>query len=398
MTSPVAFDDFARLVQRPSHVDVRGPGAAGRRPRSSSELCGLVTWAPNHKKTWPWRFALFTGDGRARLGDDDGRRHDRRRLRRRGQAAKTRDEVPAHARRARRRRHRRTTTTMLDAENRDAVAAGDPEPAARGDHARARQLLVDARARRSRPRVLELCGFDADRPHRRDDLPRLGERTDAGAGTAAGRDQPHRRLNDAPDAFRSARISVRAGPFGETEAVSDTRPTMITLDLEGVLVPEIWIAVAERTGHRRTAPHHPRRAGLRRPDEVPARPARRARPDDVADRGRDRRARRRWTGAEDFLDDLRSPHPGDHPVGHVRTVRPAADAPARLADDPVPPPRRRERPHRRLPPPPGRPEAPLGRGVPLARLPRHRRRRQLQRHLDAASRPTPASCSTRRPT
>ncbi len=36
--------------------------------------------------------------------------------------------------------------------------------------------------------------------------------------------------------------------FSETEPVSDTRPTMITLDLEGVLVPEIWIAVAERTG------------------------------------------------------------------------------------------------------------------------------------------------------
>ena len=22
-------------------------------------LCRLATWAPNHKKTWPWRFALF---------------------------------------------------------------------------------------------------------------------------------------------------------------------------------------------------------------------------------------------------------------------------------------------------------------------------------------------------
>jgi nitroreductase len=31
-------------------------------------LCRLVSWAPNHKKTWPWRFALFTGDGRSRLG------------------------------------------------------------------------------------------------------------------------------------------------------------------------------------------------------------------------------------------------------------------------------------------------------------------------------------------
>jgi nitroreductase len=31
-------------------------------------LCRLATWAPNHKKTWPWRFAVFTGEGRARLG------------------------------------------------------------------------------------------------------------------------------------------------------------------------------------------------------------------------------------------------------------------------------------------------------------------------------------------
>lgn len=32
-------------------------------------LCELATWAPNHKRTWPWRFALFTEDGRARLGE-----------------------------------------------------------------------------------------------------------------------------------------------------------------------------------------------------------------------------------------------------------------------------------------------------------------------------------------
>ncbi|MET0145404.1 MAG: bifunctional phosphoserine phosphatase/homoserine phosphotransferase ThrH [Ilumatobacteraceae bacterium] len=29
---------------------------------------------------------------------------------------------------------------------------------------------------------------------------------------------------------------------------SDRRPSLVTLDVEGVLVPEIWIAVAERTG------------------------------------------------------------------------------------------------------------------------------------------------------
>ncbi len=28
------------------------------------------TWAPNHKKTEPWKFRVFTGDSRARLGDE----------------------------------------------------------------------------------------------------------------------------------------------------------------------------------------------------------------------------------------------------------------------------------------------------------------------------------------
>lgn len=32
------------------------------------QLCELAQWAPNHKRTWPWRFALATGDARARLG------------------------------------------------------------------------------------------------------------------------------------------------------------------------------------------------------------------------------------------------------------------------------------------------------------------------------------------
>lgn len=33
------------------------------------QLCELAQWAPNHKRTWPWRFALVDGDGRARLGE-----------------------------------------------------------------------------------------------------------------------------------------------------------------------------------------------------------------------------------------------------------------------------------------------------------------------------------------
>jgi nitroreductase len=34
-----------------------------------SRLCALGMWAPNHKRTWPWRFAALRGDARARLGD-----------------------------------------------------------------------------------------------------------------------------------------------------------------------------------------------------------------------------------------------------------------------------------------------------------------------------------------
>lgn len=32
-------------------------------------LCRLATWAPNHKRTWPWRFSALTGDARLRLGE-----------------------------------------------------------------------------------------------------------------------------------------------------------------------------------------------------------------------------------------------------------------------------------------------------------------------------------------
>lgn len=31
-------------------------------------LCRIAAWAPNHKRTEPWRFVVFTGAGRARLG------------------------------------------------------------------------------------------------------------------------------------------------------------------------------------------------------------------------------------------------------------------------------------------------------------------------------------------
>lgn len=32
------------------------------------QLCELAQWAPNHKRTWPWRFCMIT-DGRALFGE-----------------------------------------------------------------------------------------------------------------------------------------------------------------------------------------------------------------------------------------------------------------------------------------------------------------------------------------
>lgn len=39
-------------------------------PRPTVEaLLELVTWAPNHKRTWPWRLAVLSGDTRRVLGE-----------------------------------------------------------------------------------------------------------------------------------------------------------------------------------------------------------------------------------------------------------------------------------------------------------------------------------------
>lgn len=125
-----------------------------------AELCELATWAPNHKRTWPWRFAVFTGDGRSRLGDTMADEMQRNDFGDEAKRSKTRTKylrTPAilvvgsapHA------------NEMLHAENRDAVAAG------------IQNLLLGATAlglasfwstpALTRPAtVLELCGFEPE--------------------------------------------------------------------------------------------------------------------------------------------------------------------------------------------------------------------------------------------
>ncbi len=47
------------LVDRERPVD---PGVVQR-------VIGSAVWAPNHKRTWPWRFTVLTGDSRRRMGE-----------------------------------------------------------------------------------------------------------------------------------------------------------------------------------------------------------------------------------------------------------------------------------------------------------------------------------------
>lgn len=86
------------------------------------QLCTLATWAPNHKKTWPWCFAQVTGEARARLGDiaaDAMERHGdsaEKVLKRRTKYLRTPAilVVGSHS----------GDTPLRSAENRDSTAAG----------------------------------------------------------------------------------------------------------------------------------------------------------------------------------------------------------------------------------------------------------------------------------
>jgi nitroreductase len=60
-----AFDALVRARRTSLVVDPDRPVPDALVDR----LVTLATWAPNHKRTWPWRFAAFTGEGRSKLGE-----------------------------------------------------------------------------------------------------------------------------------------------------------------------------------------------------------------------------------------------------------------------------------------------------------------------------------------
>ena len=124
------------------------------------DLCELAMWAPNHRKTWPWRFTAFSGEARDRLGQafvddmvaigfgDAGKR------------TKTRTK------------YTRTPTVLVvgcaahehptfHAENRDAVAAGI-QNILLGASAAGLASFWSTPPVADGPTTLQLCGFAAD--------------------------------------------------------------------------------------------------------------------------------------------------------------------------------------------------------------------------------------------
>jgi nitroreductase len=153
------LDRFRDLVRarRTSMVVDRGRAVT---PELVDRLCELATWAPNHKRTWPWRFASFSGDARHRLGEAFVADLVERDV---GDETKRAKTLTKYA---------RTPTVLVVGcaahdhptfhdENRDAVAAGVQNLLLGATTAGLASFwstapLIDS------PRALELCGFDAD--------------------------------------------------------------------------------------------------------------------------------------------------------------------------------------------------------------------------------------------
>ncbi|MFN0026255.1 MAG: nitroreductase [Acidimicrobiales bacterium] len=61
----VAFEALVARRRTNLRIDTTRPVPAALVTR----LCQAATWAPNHHRTWPWRFAAIEGDARAQLGE-----------------------------------------------------------------------------------------------------------------------------------------------------------------------------------------------------------------------------------------------------------------------------------------------------------------------------------------
>ncbi|MDJ0768108.1 MAG: nitroreductase [Ilumatobacter sp.] len=154
----MTFDDFSTLARsRRTHMLVDRDREVG--PETIERLCELATWAPNHKRTWPWRFASFTGDGRIRLGEafvDDmcerGVGDQGKHLKTLGKYARTPAVVVVGC--------AANEHPTFHEENRDAVAAGIQNLLLGATALGLASFWSTAPLMDSR-RAIELCGFDA---------------------------------------------------------------------------------------------------------------------------------------------------------------------------------------------------------------------------------------------
>lgn len=120
-------------------------------------LCELAQWAPNHRRTWPWRFALVDGDGRRRLGEAVG------------DAMQAHGDPPEKVAKARTKYLRTPAvlvvgaatgdTDLTTAENRDATAAG-VQNVLLGATAAGLASYWSSCPKGANDVVVELCGFE----------------------------------------------------------------------------------------------------------------------------------------------------------------------------------------------------------------------------------------------
>lgn len=66
--APSAAESAVEQTIRTRRTSLLVDAAAPVPPELIDRLVRAATWAPNHKRTWPWRFTVLTGDARARLG------------------------------------------------------------------------------------------------------------------------------------------------------------------------------------------------------------------------------------------------------------------------------------------------------------------------------------------
>lgn len=153
--SHFAIDDILRSRRTSMLVDKDRPVPQ----EIIHELCELATWAPNHKRTWPWRFAAITGPAQLRLGDAIA------------EAMAEFGDDPAKVEKART-KYSRTPAVMVfgsavgdselrTAENRDATAAA-VQNFMLAATARGLATYWGSCPKGANDPVAQFCGFDAD--------------------------------------------------------------------------------------------------------------------------------------------------------------------------------------------------------------------------------------------